>query len=573
MKSGQVRSSIADVAAGAKSNGILEWLRAPGSRWQRICRLGETGGTAILLVCVGLFLFRSRHWPLVNDPALMHYVVFLMERGMAPYREIGDINLPGAYAPEWVSMSLAQMLHVSEAAMWRLMDALALLLAGWAMVRIARPYSWFAGVWAGALLALYHCRDGIGQAGQRDLWTAMLLLWAVSFLFGAMGQLRVRVQSWQVFGFGLCAGAAVTVKPFGAFFLILLVPILLWKRSMRLLLCAGAGVALPLFAALLFVNHWHAAAGLWRVLTVELPYHARLGDRTVWQLLPVSTLPSVAKLLLVLSVVLVISGGWRTALRGPAVRPGSGASWTVAPQRALLAGCVLLGLLSFLLQGKGYPYHRYPYVAFLLLFLGLEFAHAVRSEKTVLRITGAAGFAFGVLFCAPSYLQAAAKAHWSIPMMQAMEEAIDMQAGGNARSLDGRVQCLDVVSGCTDALLHLGLRESTGTIYDEFLFPQTPSGWGVPYGGPQPGAPLAPAVLGGRQRFQAELLLRSPQVFIVSAWLFPQGPGEYRKLALWPWFDAYLREHYTLVAQQEFARAENGPLGFRVYVRRGSALH
>jgi hypothetical protein len=541
-------------------------------RWETVCRAGAVAATAFLLGCVGMFVYRTRHWPLVNDPALMHYVVFLMGRGMVPYREIGDINLPGAYAPEWLSMHLAHLLHLSVAAMWRGMDFGALLLAGWATVRIARPWSWFAGVWAGALFALYHGRDGVGQAGQRDLWVAVLLLWAVSFLFDAMRCAQGRTQGWRLACFGLFISAACTVKPVVIPFLLLLTPFLLWEESARargrLLVFVAAGFVLPVLGSLAFAERWAAMPALWQVLRVTLPYHASLGDGTVLQLLGRSTLSSTGKLLIVLLVTGLLAGEWRANFRAFRTHPSDGSVWTGSAERISLAGCVLLGLLSFVMQGKGYPYQRYPYVVFLFLFAALEFASAVGSSRKPLRIAGVVGFAFGVLFCAPAYLRGVAKARWSMPVSE-METAIRAQASGDTgrdvRGLDGQVQCLDVVSGCTDALLHLHLREATGTIYDEFLFPQTPSGWGIPYTGPAPGAPASPAVLIGQGRFRAELLKHSPRVLIVSAWLFPQGPGDYRELALWPWFDAYLREHYTLVSQQSFARAENGPLGFRVY--------
>ncbi len=519
---------------------------------------------------MGLFVYRTRHWPLVNDPALMHYVVFLIRQGMAPYREIGDINLPGAYVPEWVSMSLAGLFHVSDAAMWRGMDVAALLLAGWAMARIARPWSRFAGVWAGALFALYHGRDGVGHAGQRDLWVAVLLLWAVSTLIGAMRQPHKRGQGWRLACFGLLVGAACTVKPVVIPFLLSLVPLLLWRRKAgtRALLSVGAGFALPLLGCLAFVASWAALPAFWQVLRVTLPYHASLGDGTVRQLLERSTISSIGKLLVLPLAAVLLAEGWRAGRRAFRTGPSDGSGWVGSAERFLLAGCVLLGLLSFVAQGKGYPYQRYPYVAFLFLFAALEFASAAESSRKLLRVAGVAGFAFGVLFCAPAYLRAAARAQWSTPV-SAIESAIRAQAGGrDVHRLDGQVQCLDVVSGCTDALLHLHLREATGTIYDEFLFPQTPSGWGIPYSGPMPGTPQAPAVTTAQTTFRTELRQHAPRVVIVSAWLFPQGPGDYRELALWPWLDAYLRAHYTLVSEQSFPRAENGPLGFRVYARK-----
>jgi hypothetical protein len=552
----------------------------------------RAGGVVLIVTlawCVVRFLVISRGWPLVNDAALMQYIVFLMQHGMAPYRQIGDLNLPGAYVPSWISLSLASVLGVSGAVMWRVMDAAAVLLCAAAMVRIARPYSWFAGVFAGALFALSHGRDGIGQAGQRDVWETLLLLWAVAELFAAMRLKELRpeqvwVQRFQVAAFGAFAGAATTVKPFGFVFLLCLAPLVLWqvRRRERLLLAVAAlaGFCLPLLLALGFLLRWHATAAFWQAIKVQLPYHAGLADGSMLQLLGRSTVGSIAKLLLFVLVAAAVTGGWRRSLRGlryqpvRSLGPGyAGSAWCERPERAILVVCVLLGLASFVAQAKGYSYQRAPYLGFLWLFAGLEFTAALKSRRREVVAFGTAAICLGVFFCAPAYVRSIAKARWSTPVTTAMEQAIKLQAGARGiESLNGEVQCIDLSTGCTDALLHLGLVEASGTIYDEFLFPQSPSPWGMVYTGPAPGGPLPAAVVAGRERLQESLALHAPRVILVSAWLFPEGPGNYRKLALWPWFQSWLAGRYVLVSQKAFSRAENGPMGFRVYVLRRAGV-
>ena len=561
-------------------------LSAP---WSRLRLAAGVAATVMLAGCVVRFFVLSRGWPLVNDAALMQYIVFLMQHGMAPYRQIGDLNLPGAYVPSWISLSLASALGVSGAVMWRVMDAAAVLLCAAAMVRIGRPYSWFAGVFAGALFALSHGRDGIGQAGQRDVWETLLLLFAVAELFAAMRLRQMQVdrvwmQRVHVAAFGLFAGAATTVKPFGAAFLLCLVPLLLWqdRRRERLLLAVAglAGFCLPLLLALGFLLRWHATAAFWQVMRVQLPYHAGLADGSVLQLLGHSTVGSIAKLLLFVIGAAALTGGWRRSLRGLRYQPvpgsyaGSpGLLWRDSPQRLILVVCVLLGLASFVAQAKGYSYQRAPYLGFLWLLAGLEFTAALKSRRREVVAFGMAAICFGVFFCAPTYLRSIAKARWSTLVTTAMEHAIEAQAGAEGVGrLSGEVQCIDLSTGCTDALMHLGLVEASGTIYDEFLFPQSPSPWGTVYTGPAPGSPLPAAVAAGRERFQESLALQAPRVILVSAWLFPEGPGNYRKLALWPWFQSWLAGRYVLVSQRAFPRAENGPMGFRVYVLRSAAV-
>ncbi len=550
--------------------------------WDLARAAGAPAGALVLMVCMGLLFWTTRRWPLVNDPALMHYVVFLMKRGLPPYREISDYNLPGAYVPEWVSgwvsgwvpTRLASGLHLSEPGMWRVMDAAVELLAVSAMVKIAGRRRWFAGVFGGSLLALYHGRDGMEHAGQRDLWLTMLLLWAVGALLAAMRSLDRMEAARRAGLFGLLVGAACTIKPLAAVWLLLMLPLVASRAQdrWRLMAAAGAGLLLPALGVLVFLLHWQAAGALLQVLRIMLPYHAGLHDGPLPQLLRQSTLPSVAKLLCFLLPLFALERYWFSSLRRAWSAELMG-EWYGGAERFLLLLCVALGLFAFLYQGKGYPYHRYPYIAFLFLLAGLEFTAAARSPRVVMRALGAGGLLFGVCLCAPSYLRGAAQSHSATPAVPAMAQALGVAAGpGGIESLDRQVQCIDTVSGCTDTLLALHLEQATGTLYDESLFPQTPSGWAVRTTGPLPGQRLPEAVRLSQQRFQAQLAAYgAPRVMLVSNVLFPEGPDGYRKLALWPWFDAYLRQHYVLVSQQEFGVFEPGYLGFRVYVRRGAA--
>ncbi len=549
-------------------------MRERGIGWQQVRTVGALGGTLVLFLCVGLLFWTTRRWPLVNDAALMHYVVFLMGRGLAPYREISDYNLPGAYVPEWLSMRLADGLHLPVAVMWRGMDALVELLALSAMVAIAGRRRWFAGVFAGSLLALYHGRDGTEHAGQRDLWLTMLLVWAVAALFGAMRSADVKKAARLAGLFGLLVGAACTVKPLGAAWLPLLLPLVAARPPGRgrVLAFAAAGLAVPMLGAAAFLLHWHAGGAFLQVVRVMLPYHASLHDGPVLQLLRQSTLPSVAKLLCFLLPLLILARRWQSSLRHM-LQGELTAEWYGGAERLLLLLCVALGLLAFVYQGKGYPYHKYPYTAFLFLLAGLEFIAAARSRRIVLRVVGAGGLLFGVCLCAPTYLRGAARSHSATPAVPAMEQALRAAAGiGGVQSLDRQVQCIDTVSGCVDTLLALRLEQATGTLYDESFFRHAPSGGAARGAGPAPGAPLPEAVRVSQMRFQTQLAADgAPEVLLVSNVLFPEGPDGYAKLALWPWFDAYLREHYTLRSEQEFGVFEPGYLGFRVYVRRDAA--
>ena len=50
---------------------------------------------AVLAAAVG-----TVHWPIVGDAPLFHYIAFLMDHGMKPYREITNNSMPGSYLTE-----------------------------------------------------------------------------------------------------------------------------------------------------------------------------------------------------------------------------------------------------------------------------------------------------------------------------------------------------------------------------------------------------------------------------------------------------------------------------------------
>ncbi len=451
-------------------------------------------------------------------------------------------------------MRLAGLLHVPEAAMWRAMDWVAVTLAWGAMAAIAGRERWFGAVWAGALFALFHGRDGIGQSGQRDLWMAAMLLWAMAALLSSMrqpGKLRYAACS------GFLIGSAVSIKPFAGLWLIcfLFSPA---SRRKTVLTAGFGGFVIPMLAVALFLQGWHVLPAFRHVLTVDLPYYAGLADGSAWQLFLASNPPSIVEMIFLVVVCLVLHIWTRRA----APSPGR------SQRTLLLSASVLFGLASFIVQGKGYSYQRYPYIAFLLLFAALLFIKSQDSQRRYARAAGVAGLTFGVLFCAPAYVRSAINAKWSTLVTQAMENALRDQAPfRQVALLDGAVQCIDAVTGCTNALLDLHLRQTTGTLYDEYLFPQTPSQWGTQYRGFRADSPLPAAVSSARSRFRSALEARLPDVLIVSSWLFLEGPGDYKKLQLWPWLGSLLQAKYVLVSEHRFPRSENGPMGFRVYVR------
>ena len=110
--------------------------------------VARVGAAAILLACFAFFVVTTWQWPLVGDASLMHYVACLMDHGMRPYRDVAEINLPGAFLVDWAVMHTLG----GGSLAWRVFD-LGLVVAGvGAMGVMARD--WFVGVvpgWSGRI--------------------------------------------------------------------------------------------------------------------------------------------------------------------------------------------------------------------------------------------------------------------------------------------------------------------------------------------------------------------------------------------------------------------------------------
>ncbi len=133
----------------------------------------------VLVACFLIFVAESFHWPWMNDSAVLHYVTFLIRRGMSLYREIPDINMPGTYFSELLGIGLFGPSDLG----WRLYDYSLLVVFTGAAVTIASAYDWFAGLYAGILFALIHGSEGPWQTAQRDEVMAILVVVGYAFMF------------------------------------------------------------------------------------------------------------------------------------------------------------------------------------------------------------------------------------------------------------------------------------------------------------------------------------------------------------------------------------------------------
>jgi thiamine transporter ThiT len=588
-------------------------------------RLFRAALAVSLTVSALLFFLWSWRWPLVGDASLIHYIGFLIQRGWAPYRQLGDMNMPGSYLIEIAAMRLFGMGDVA----WRLFDFTLLTLAAAAFFVVTKtPGAPFvtvsssrvgsnnqnpgapsqtaspsevgsdnrspgapsfaflrrvgshdrrlAALFASSLFILIHGRDGLAEGGQRDLTMAVLLIAATAFLFVAV---RKRSTAAAI-AFGLFSGIAATVKPTSLPLTLAQLALALYalriagssneqrrtKNEQRLLAAsASAAYLLAPTLALVFLLHEHALAAFLAGFHGIVPYYASLGHRPFGFVLLHSISP-LLPLVLIWLFVLALS---------PSLR-----HWARDWERAALLAGVLFGLLNCAIQARGLPYYRYPLLAFLLPLMAIDFARAFDSARILgapfvtasssrvgptiaAKTLAILALAFGGFFLAPQSAILIHRYQWgNTEFITSVQQNLNALGGP---SLSGRIQCIDSISGCGNVLYRMRLEPATGVLSDFFLFGAISD---------QQPPDQIPILRDTRAQFLAAMLAHPPQVIVVTSHLHIDGPDNFQKLARWPAFAQFLDGRYTLQTQWSPTRTarwwsrEETPASYRIYVLR-----
>ncbi len=469
------------------------------------------------------FVVATYHWPILWDGQVLHYINFLIKHGMAPYREIYDMNLPGAYLIDGWQMRLFGPGDLA----WRLYDFFLLGAIIVAMIVITLPYDWLAGLIAGVLFALFHAADGPGNAAQRDEIVTMLLLTGSAFLFQAVRSHR----AWLLLPVGACMGLAISVKPTALpfAFALILTTLYVLKREERpiagYLAYAILGFAIPAAVVLGFLQRWHAVGPLIDLSRRLTAFYATLMPVSKLGLF-LSSLPLSVFALVPLGLILTWMNRNQATWEHWAIRLG-----------------IVFGFASYYLQNKGFKYHRYPFLAFVLLWLCMEFTQAIRTQKQSSRTLGWVGLFFAAFVMLPLGIYHIRIIRYSDEYALNLQSDLTKLGGAN---LQRQVQCLDMVDGCFSALYRLGIVQNTGFTGDTLFFvPQS-----------------APAVEHERQIFWQGLQTNPPKVFVLSDEWF-NWPRGFSKINHWPEFATYLNSFYTPVQTRTFQDS-----AYRIYVRK-----
>jgi hypothetical protein len=399
-----------------------------------------------------------------------------------------------------------------------------------AMIAIAWPYDWLAGLFAGVLFAMIHASDGPKGAGQRDAVMAVLMVAGLAFLLHAV---RRRVPAWMALGgffFGMATAVKPTIAPLGLL-LLLMAALQLRKRGMgaaRFVAYGVLGGAVPAVFFVGFLLHYRALDAFIYMNRSVTSYYAHLYRMSFIGLLR-ECMPRPMRLLVPFG------------LTAAALNHNRG-NW----ERWALGAAVAFGAFSYFVQGKGFYYQRYPLIAMTLLWFAIELSIAAR-RKGLLRAIGTVGLAIGIFGLVPLFAARARTVFYSNIFTETLEADLH-QIGVNR--LQHNVQCLDMVDGCMNALYHLKIVQQTGRTGDNLLF--------------APDAFFA-VVQQDRQVFWDALVARPPDIFVLSDEQF-LDPASFDKLNRWPQFAQYLADHYDLYSAHSFPIT----VAYRIYVRKDS---
>ncbi len=516
-------------------NNTAEELLTAALSDQSISRLRWLCCVAFLAL-FGYYIAVSLRWPIVWDAQVMHYVRFLLTRGLQPYSDITDMNMPGTYLTEGWAMAVFGWGDLA----WRIYEFFLLAVLTASCMIIGGRRRWFAGIFASAFFLAMHASEGPLFAVERDEVMLVLLIASVAVFFVAMR----RNRAWLMLPFGLLNGLAISLKPTSLLLdvaLLIMAYVIMRRRKQSAVdfLLFGLLGNLAIGTLLLnFLERHHAVAGFLFILRTVLPAYGHSSNAAgaphlFRHFMPPALLPLLALALLAAAL-----------NRAPA-------DW----ERFVLWIGVLAGAISYFLQGKGAPYHRYMFVLFLALWIGWELAEAMHSAAFAPRLVGVLGSLVLFLLVVPYYVvivhRDAPKGRDPLQLALALDRDLT-QLGGD--KLQRQVECLDLVNGCLNALYRMRLVGNTGMTGDLLLFD--------PNGGP--------ATDYYRNWLQTRQNADPANVVVLGDEWYQNGQPSFSKIDTWPEFASFLHTDYVPVVERHFEAGNTH--AYRIYLRKGSAV-
>jgi hypothetical protein len=465
-------------------------------------------------------LVRSMHWPLVLDGPIMHYIAWRILNGAVPYRDIFDLNMPGAYV---LHIAILKVFGASDSG-WRLFDFLWLVLTNCLLWRICFPVGRWWAIAAVLFYSAFHLSSGPTAMGQRDYLEFTFLLCALLLAVMAFdNELDRRYLSLA----GIAFGCGMSIKPMaGILWIAVAVMAALRPRDTRK--TRWSALAAVLAGGLLapgLLGVWLAVTGGLKpflvIIAGVLPLYAKMHDR------PFATFLA-AYWPMVVACILTIPA---SLLKG---RPGT-------RQTTLILG-VIYGVLHYGIQGKGWLYHLYPLVGFSSALLACTVGTALRTgRRDVVLAVSALTIYFTIAFGSwdGRLRHAMALTAAASSTVSSLQEDLRPRLGPNVT-----VQPFDTAGGCIHVCLRLKIALPTQYLGDYLFFVHTDTLY----------------VREIQAQLMTELRRRPPTYLVVHRWGFPSG--QYERIDRFPELMRFIHDHYRL----EISRPD-----YVIYERHASA--
>ena len=212
---------------------------------------------------------------------------------------------------------------------------------------------------------------------------------------------------------------------------------------------------------------------------------------------------------------------------------------------------VFAGLVSVVVQGKGFPYQRYPFLAFGLVlgFRLLSRGWELGGWERLMAATAVFAVSVGV---APAYARKVTSYDRDAQFVSSLTGDLERLPGAN-----GSVQCLDTVGGCVNALYDAGLTQATGYLYDCYAYS---------------GSSEANRVY--REGFLRAVLEARPRYVVLSSQFCLAPVGDFGRVERWPELHRVLNSEYQLSRTWESQRGQRwwsrkgGTFSYEIFTRR-----
>ena len=482
-----------------------------------------------------VIIARSIHWPTVHDAPILLYMSFLTEHGMRLYKDVIEVQFPGAV----LLYAFSRHVFGTSALAFRMFDLSGLIVGLAAMLLIvkSRRY-WLAAVFGFSIFLLIHTGSyrGILNLGERDFFVACILGVSIASLLEA----HRRLTPWLMFVFGLGIAFSATIKPTVILFTLASIPVLYRLRKQRgslapYLLWASAGFMAGFGVVLAYVLHEHALGPFLEIEKTLMPVYYRMANQSFYHM---ARNLFDGRFLILWSFSLAL-GSLLLLLLQPKLRRHI--------EQQVLFLCVIFGAASYFLQHKGFWYHREPFFFFFYLWIGWVLVASIDEDRRPYRWAAL----FLLTITALSYPILMVTPIWDGRNEAALQKDL---LSLDALKSPGEVQCVDETGGCTPTALNMKIVMATGFVTDYLYFLDDHD----------------PRLEGMRAHYIQKLKQTRPRLIVLTNEQWPTlDHYGYDKLQYWPAFAKLLEEDYSLSIDRPGDPASER--GYRIYVRKDAA--